>query len=157
MFEFLVYQVRDVMSEPVSVPPETPVAEVERLLEERGFNAVPVVSGDGELLGIVSSLDVLGAFRFDDESTLPAYDAIMRHPVEGIMTQKPLTVTPLARLTRVLEKLVATRGRSLPVVEEARLVGVVSRRDVMSALRRADAGEKPAAATISRCPIWSRV
>jgi CBS domain-containing protein len=144
MFEFLDFQVRDVMSDPVCITPETSLADAERLLEERGFNAVPVVSSDGELLGIVSSLDVLGAFRFDDESTLPNYDAIMRRPVERIMTSTPLTVTPRAPLTRILEKMIATRNRSFPVLDDSRVVGVISRRDVMRALRQAAAGRKPA-------------
>lgn len=145
MFEFLDYQVRDVMSDPVCITPETSVGDAERLLEERGFNAVPVANGDGGLLGLVSSLDLLGAFRFDDESTLPAYESIMRRPVAEIMTLTPLTVTPLAPLTRVLEKMIATRNRSFPVVDDGRVVGVVSRRDVMRALRQAASGRKPAA------------
>ena len=131
------------MSEPVGIAPDTRLCEVEKILEERSFDMLPVVSGDGELLGVVSSLDVLGAFRFGDESILPDYDAIMQCPVERIMTPIPLTTTPRARLTTVLEKLVTTRSKSLPVVEDGRVVGVVARQDVMRALRRADAGEKP--------------
>ena len=53
---------------------------------------------------------------------------------------------PRTRLTRVLEKMVATRNKSLPVVDPHgdRLVGVVAREDVMQALRRAAAGSKAA-------------
>ncbi len=42
MYEFLDYPVQDAMSKPISVSPTTPLAEVERILEERGFNALPV-------------------------------------------------------------------------------------------------------------------
>ena len=52
---------------------------------------------------------------------------------------------PTTRLTRVLEKMIATRNKSFPVVDpkDERLVGVVAREDVMQALRRAGAGERP--------------
>ena len=142
-YAFLDYLVEDVMSEPIGIAPETTLVEVERILEERRFNALPVVSVDGELLGVVSSLDVLGAFRFGDESMLPAYKTIMQRPVHRIMTENPLTTTPRARLSNVLEKLVTTRTKSLPVVDDGRLVGIVARHDVMHALGEAEAGGDP--------------
>ena len=141
MFEFLKWQARDVMSDPVSVDAGTTLADVEKLLEGHGFNSVPVVDGSGMLIGLVSSLDLLKAFAFDDESILPPYDSIMRVTVARVMTLEPSTVMPRTPLTRVLEKMVDTRNRSFPVIDDNRLVGVVSRRDVMAALRRADAGE----------------
>ena len=52
-------------------------------------------------------------------------------------------MTPRAPLARVLRKLVDSRAKSLPVVEKECVVGVVSREDVMGALRRSGAGEKP--------------
>jgi CBS domain-containing protein len=146
VYEFLGYQVQDVMSSPVSVPPEASLAEAERVLEAHGFNALPVVTRDGLLVGVVTSLDLLKAFRFTAESILPPYDEIMRRTVESVMTREPVTVRPRTPLTRVLEKLVATRDKSFPVVDEDhRLVGMVAREDVMRALRRADAGERPPA------------
>ena len=143
MYEFLDYQVRDVMSDPVSVAPEASLAEAEQILETRGFNALPVIAGEGELVGIVTSLDLLKAFRFTEESIFPPYEEIMRRPVRSVMTREPVTVRPRTPLTRVLEKMLATRDKSFPVVDEHRLVGVVAREDVMRALRRADAGERP--------------
>ena len=52
------------------------------------------------------------------------------------MTSCPETVHPDTPLTRVLEKLVSTRWKSLPVVQDGRVVGIVSREDVLQALRR---------------------
>lgn len=143
MFEFLRFQVRDVMSEPVCIGPEATLAEVEELLEKRGFNGVPVVEGEGALVGWVTSLDVLRAFRAPDDAMLAAYGVIMRRPVREIMVRRPRSVTPRAALTRVLEKMVDSGSKSFPVLDDERLVGVVSREDVMQALRRADAGEVP--------------
>lgn len=143
MYEFLEYEVRDVMSEPISVSPETTLAEAEAILEKHGWNALPVVDGRGCLEGIVTSLDVLSAFAFTEESILPMYDDIMGRPVASVMTRDLRTVTPRARLTRVLQKILDTRNKSFPVVDDGRLVGIVAREDVMEALRRAHAGEKP--------------
>jgi CBS domain-containing protein len=60
------------------------------------------------------------------------------------MSRNLRTVTPLTRLTRVLEILVSAGIKSLPVVDGDELVGIVSREDVVAALRRASAGERPA-------------
>jgi CBS domain-containing protein len=144
MYEFMNYQVRDVMSRPESIGPETSLGEVERVLEKNGFNALPVVDADEQLIGVVTTLDLLKAFAFNDESILPAYDDIMRRSVVGIMSREPATVTPRQPLTRTLQKMIDTRNKSFPVVDDGRLVGIVAREDVMRGLRRADAGERPA-------------
>jgi CBS domain-containing protein len=145
MYEFLDFQVQDVMSKPVAVAPDATLAEVERLLEENEWNGLPVVA-HGKLVGFVTSLDLLAAFDFGPDSLLPPYDQIMLRHVATVMTRQPETVTPRTPLTRVLTKLVQTRNKSFAVVDpDDRLVGVVSREDVMRALRRAGAGESPGA------------
>jgi CBS domain-containing protein len=58
------------------------------------------------------------------------------------MTRDVATVTPRMPLTRLLQRMLDTRNKSFPVVDGARLVGVVAREDVLQALRRAAAGEK---------------
>jgi CBS domain-containing protein len=144
MYEFLDYLVSDVMSKPTVVGPDATLAEVERILEQTGFNGLPVVA-DGALVGFVTSLDLLAAFRFTPDAILPPYDEIMRRPVSSVMAKEPAVVQPRTRLTRVLEKMVEMRNKSFPVIDPKgeRLVGVVAREDVMQALRRAGAGERP--------------
>lgn len=145
MYEFIYYRVKDAMSAPaVTLAPGTPLAEVEDLFERHDFNAFPVVDGAGELIGVLTKLDFLKAFRFTPESIAPHYDEIMQEPCESVMTREPLAATPEMPLTRVLEDMIATRYRSFPVVEAGRLVGVIAREDVVRALRRAAAGERPA-------------
>ena len=147
MYEFIEYQVRDVMSKPITIGPDATLADVEQLIEKTGFNGVPVVSDQMTLVGFVTSLDLLEAFRFTADSILPHYDEIMRRPVSSVMVHDPLTVTPLMPLTRLLEKMVELRNKSFPVVDPHHgrgLVGVVAREDVMRALRRAQSGERAA-------------
>jgi CBS domain-containing protein len=143
VYEFLDYLVSDVMSKPTVVGPDATLAEVERILEQTGFNGLPVVAV-GALVGFVTSLDLLEAFRFTPDAILPPYDEIMRRSVSSVMAKEPAVVQPSTRLTRVLEKMVATRNKSFPVIDaKGALVGVVAREDVMQALRRASAGEHP--------------
>jgi CBS domain-containing protein len=144
VYEFLDYRVLDVMTaDPIGIPPKTSLAEAEQLFETHGFNSLPVVGEDRELLGLVTQLDLLKAFRFDAERMLPSYETIMAGPVEAAMETELETVRFRTPLTRVLERMVRLRRRSLPVVEEGKLVGMVSRRDVLGALRSAVAGERP--------------
>ena len=128
------------MSKPVAVRPDAPLAEVERLLERTGFNGVPVAD-DETLLGFVTSLDLLAAFRFGSDATLPSYASIMQRPVASVMVRDPALVQPRTPLMRVVEKILSTRNKSFPVVDPHgdRLVGIVAREDVMRALRGAEA------------------
>jgi CBS domain-containing protein len=144
MYEFLDYRVEDVMVSPaITVAPGTTLAEAEALLDAHDFNGLPVVDGAGRLIGIVTKLDLLKAFRFTDEHMFPPYETIMGRSVESVMTRDVLTVTPRAPLTRVLEKMIDAGTKSFPVVDEDRVVGVVAREDLIRGLRRAVAGEKP--------------
>jgi CBS domain-containing protein len=143
MYEFLDYRACDAMTaEPVTVRPEASLAEVEAVFEKHDFNGLPVVDEAGALLGVVTKLDLMKAFRFTDESIFPPYEEIMTRPAGTVMTRDVLTVTPRAPLTRVLEKMLDTRNKSFPVVDDGALVGVVAREDVLGALRRAASGEK---------------
>jgi CBS domain-containing protein len=145
MYEFLYYRVRHVMTRaPVTLPPSASLADVEKLLDGRDFNGVPIVGDDGRLVGLVTKLDTLKAYVFTTESVVPHYDEILRRPVTTVMTSEPHTVDPDMPLTRVLEEMVATRYKSFPVVENDRLVGIVAREDILGALRRAASGERPA-------------
>ncbi len=143
MYEFLDYRVQDVMNRPITVPVGATLAEVEALLEKHGFNALPVVDESECLIGLVTSLDLLRAFDFPEDEILPPYDKVMQTPVERVMTRDVLTVCPLTPLHRVVEKLVDTRNKSFPVVEDDRVVGMVAREDVMVALRQGAAGVEP--------------
>jgi acetoin utilization protein AcuB len=144
MYEFLDYRVADVMTKnPVTVTPETAIAKAEELLERHGWNALPVVEGGSRLVGMVTSLDLLKAFRFTEDRLFPPYEEIMGRPVREVMTEKLTTVSPRTPLTRALEKMVKTRNKSLPVALGGELHGILAREDVLNALRRAVAGERP--------------
>lgn len=138
MFEFLQYRVADAMTrDPVAVTPTTRLKDIEHLFESHDFNGVPVVDDARHLLGMVTKFDLLKAFTLTTRAIAPHYDEIMEQPAEAVMTREPLCVTPDLPLSRLLQKLVELRTKSFPVVEGERLVGIVSREDVLKALRRA--------------------
>ena len=144
MYEFLDYRVEDVMSRPVMLQPEDAIGKAQALLEEHGFNALPVVDAERRVVGFVTSLDVLRAFDFPEDTILPRFEEVMRVPVEQVMSRDVTTVRPRTPLTRVIAKLVDTRSKSFPVLDdEDRLIGMVAREDVMRALQKATGGNSP--------------
>jgi CBS domain-containing protein len=141
MYEFLQYHVGDFMCRNgVVVGRHTPLEEAERLFARHDFNMIPVVDGS-RLVGVLTKLDFLKAFSFGKDRLLPHYQEILRQEVESVMTTDPITMSSEVPLTRVLEKIVETRYRSFPVVDNGMLVGVISREDVVAALRKAAAGK----------------
>jgi CBS domain-containing protein len=121
----------------VTVTRRCTMRELEALFEKHDFNSFPVVE-DGRLLGIITKLDFLRAFAFTTGQMVPHYDELMRRTVAEMMTEAVLHVEPAAPLTRVLELMVSHKSRSIPVMSpERRRVGMISREDVMRALREA--------------------
>jgi CBS domain-containing protein len=149
--------VKDVMTTSVAtVPPHLPVEQVAAFLLERRISAAPVVDDDERLLGIVSEGDLLRRPETGTErprswwlslfasSTEAAADFIKTHGRRAVdvMTRDVVTVsedTPLSEVAGLLER---HRVKRLPVVRDGRLVGIVSRADLLRAL----AAARPAAA-----------
>ncbi|MBI2963536.1 MAG: CBS domain-containing protein [Deltaproteobacteria bacterium] len=141
MHRFLELHVEDFMTRSVvTISPAATIAEAQRLFVEHDFNCLPVVR-DGKLVGVLTKLDLLKAFRFRMTHVVPPYASIVAEPVRTVMTEDPATVRPDAPLTRVLEKMVNTRFRSFPVVLGDELVGIISREDVMRGLLSVARGE----------------
>jgi CBS domain-containing protein len=134
--KFLAMQTKDVMTKLVlTVSRHVTLRELEHLLETHDFNGFPVVEGH-HLLGIVTKFDFLKNFVFTPSTVFPHYDDLMKRTVEEIMTRNVCTVHPTTPLTRVLQMMVETRDKSLPVVDDKnRLVGIISRGDTVRALR----------------------
>lgn len=134
--KFLAMQTKDVMTKLVlTVSRHVTLRELEHLLETHDFNGFPVVEGH-RLLGIVTKFDFLKNFVFTPSTVFPHYDDLMKRTVEEIMTRNVCTVHPTTPLTRVLQMMVETRDKSLPVVDDKnRLVGIISRGDTVRALR----------------------
>jgi CBS domain-containing protein len=120
-----------------TVTRDVTMRELELLFERHDFNSFPVMDG-GKMVGIVTKFDFLRAFAFTTGQMVPHYDALMRRTIAEMMSEAVLHVEPTTSLTRVLQLMVSRMTRSLPVMSpERQLVGMISREDVMRALREA--------------------
>ena len=120
-----------------TVTREVTMGELAALFEQHDFNSFPVLE-NGKMLGIVTKFDFLRGFAFTSGQLVPHYDALMKRSVADVMTEAVVQVEPATPLTRVLQLMVSLKARSFPVVgADGRLVGIVSREDVMRALREA--------------------
>ena len=137
-------QVRDVMThEVVTVQSETPVKDAATLMVDGGFAALPVVDDRGRVVGIVAEADVLRD-RLPEDPLLhvrradPASAAAPPTRVGAVMTREVRSVEPTADLADVARLIVDEALRSVPVIHDQTLVGILSRRDVLRALVRSD-------------------
>lgn len=118
--------VEDLMSKPVcSVDIETTLAEATTVMGERHIGSAIVLDGE-RLVGILTERDVVRAMS-------GAFDAPMR-PVIEWMTKRPTTVGPQTDVKEALRVMVEGGFRHLPVLDEDRVVGMVSMRDIARAL-----------------------
>jgi CBS domain-containing protein len=137
MYEFLRCKVKDAMTvSPITATPDTPLGTLEQLFEAHDFNGIPVLDRQGRLVGLVTKFDLLKAFILTTDSPAPHYTDIINRPASSVMTTNPETVSPDLPLSRLLQQLVEMRTKSFPVVENDRLVGIISREDVLKALHR---------------------
>jgi CBS domain-containing protein len=143
-------QAQDLMSRTVvTVRPHMPVGAAAVLLMSRGMTSAPVVTAEGVLRGMVSEVDLLRAQTVPDALATPDCCAT----AADVMTPEPVTVRPTDDLADVAAVLLDHGVRAAPVVEGDRLVGIISRHDILSCIARQQTttahGVRPAAATAS--------
>ncbi len=135
--------VRDLMTtEPVSVREHTRVKDALALLDEHAITTLPVVDHRGRVCGVVSEADLIRELVDRDPRlmTPPGERSIDRPLYVGdVMSTHALTVRAETDLADAVELTTSTAVKSLPVVDEHdRLIGMVSRRDVVHMLARSD-------------------
>jgi CBS domain-containing protein len=144
--------VKDCMTkDPITVYPQTTFTQMARLFYEHHFDAFPVVDEEQHLLGIVSRTDLLkvfipeyfdllddlsfmrdfGRLEIDEESTKMVESLFL---VDDLMTTKVITVEEDTTLFKAIALMMKNRIRCIPVVREDRLVGIISRTDILKAI-----------------------
>lgn len=108
----------------VTVAPQQTIASVVEVLTENRIGAAPVVSEDGQLVGIVSERDIIRGLSEHRE-------ALLRLPVERLMTREVRTCSFEDRVCDLAQVMTLQRFRHLPVVEAGTLHGIVSIGDVV--------------------------
>ncbi len=138
MFRFLESTAAQFMTSKVkTVTRQCTMGELETMFAQHDFDAYPVVD-NGRMLGIVTKFDFLRVFAFTTGQLMPSYGEWMKRTVGDVMTEGIIHVEPATPLTRVLQLMVTHRIRSFPVLGPNReLLGMISRGDVMRALKQA--------------------
>jgi CBS domain-containing protein len=136
MYGFLACTVSQFMTPTVvTVTRRTTMRELEGLFEKHDFNAFPVVE-QGKVCGIISKFDFLHTFAFTIGHVVPHYNQLMSQCAGDVMSEAVVHVDPTSPLTRVLQLMVSLKIRSFPVMSaNGRLEGIVSREDIMRALK----------------------
>ena len=136
---------------PVTIPSSTTFSQTAQLFYENHFDAFPVVDEAMHLLGIISRTDLLktfipeyfdllddlsfikdfGALEIDEESAKMMEKLLL---ADDLMTTKIITVSEDSTLFKAITLMMKNRIRCLPVVRGDKLVGVISRTDILKAL-----------------------
>ena len=153
-------RVKDVMTPNViTVGPDTTVQALATLLSERGISGAPVVDSEGRMIGIVSEGDLLHRAELGTERPAErrsswwlehfasglARDYVKSHgrTVGDIMTREVVTVSEDTALADVATLLETKRIKRVPVMREDRIVGIVSRSNLVRALGATSAAPAP--------------
>ncbi|MFJ3233775.1 CBS domain-containing protein [Streptomyces sp. NPDC086787] len=120
------------VQEVVSVTPQTPFKEVAKLLAVHGLSGLPVVDADDRVLGVISESDLV-LRQAGAESRTQAMNA------RELMSQPAITVKVGDSIAVAARTMAQHRVERLPVVDgEGRLVGIVTRRDLLQVFLRPD-------------------
>lgn len=118
---------RDIMITRVkTVKPDDRVFDAVQLLLKHKVSGAPVVDADGTLVGMLSEKDAIHALMRAVVDRLPS------HRVADVMTRKLLTVDEDAHMLTVAHLFLDNPVRRLPVVRQGKLVGQISRRDLLA-------------------------
>lgn len=142
-------RVGDIMTtDVVKVGPDSSVSDIARLMSARGVSGLPVVDGEDRVLGVVTELDmIVRNTRFKMPTFFAFLDAIiyfetpshfrerLQHVLgttaQEIMSKPAVTVSTEATIEELAGLMVERRMNPIPVVENGRLVGIVSRSDII--------------------------
>jgi CBS domain-containing protein len=141
-------QVRDVMTHNViSVAPDQSVLEAAQKMLQNHISGLPVIDADSKLVGIVTEGDFLRRGEIGTQRQRPRWLEFLVGPgrlaseyvhasgrkIEEVMTAEPYTVTEDDSLQAVVDLMERHRVKRLPVLRAGRVVGIVSRANVMNA------------------------
>lgn len=137
----------------ITVRPETSLRDLARVLVEHGISGVPVVDAGGAVLGVVSEADfvlkeqglpeaprrlLFRLFAGADESARATILKVEATTAGEAMTSPAVAIEPTASLPDAARLMTERQVNRLPVVHEGRLIGIITRADVVRAFVRTD-------------------
>lgn len=125
---------RYMTANPLTVPETMPVQEAEELMRKHKIRRLPVVSGD-KLVGIVTEIDILRVTP-SSATSLSVFELnylLSRLQVKEAMTKNPRTISPEATIEEAALIMRENNVGALPVVENGKLVGIITESDIFDA------------------------
>ncbi len=120
------YMTRDV----ISLGPDVEITAATECLINHDISGMPVLDGHGRLVGILTERDCMKV------ALHAGYHDVPYGLVKDYMSPNPESVSPEQSVLALAEKFIYGRFRRYPVLDNGRLVGVISRRDVLRALSK---------------------
>jgi CBS domain-containing protein len=108
----------------VTIDPNTNISAAAKLLAERRIGALVVTGADRRVVGIVSERDIVQRLALHGAAALDL-------PLNEVMTRKVMTCNPADTISSLMERMTQGKFRHLPVVDQGRLIGIVSIGDVV--------------------------
>ena len=128
--------VRDWMTtNPITIEPHTTLPEAHKLMTERHIRRLPVVDA-GKVVGILTLGDVREASP-SGATSLSIFELnylLAKLTVDKMMTRDPLTITSTATIREAARLMLTHKIAGLPVVEEGKLVGIITESDIFRVL-----------------------
>jgi CBS domain-containing protein len=109
----------------VTIEPTATLAQAAKLLAERRIGAVLVLGGDRDVAGILSERDIVRALA-------ERGGAVLTERVEQVMTRKVFTCSETDTVAKIMEQMTGGKFRHVPVVDQERLIGIISIGDVVN-------------------------
>jgi len=110
--------------EVVTIEPSASLAEAARLLAEKRIGAALILGADSRLAGIISERDIVRALAARGADAL-------REPVSQSMTRKVETCSEGEVVVNIMERMTVGKFRHMPVVDQGRVVGILSIGDIV--------------------------
>lgn len=149
---------RDVMTKDViTVKTDTPVTEIAKLMATNGISGVPVLDDEGCLVGMVTENDLLlklakskshprlalfGLWVVPDDVVENAYkDARNKAVAADVMTRNVVTFSEDDSIEEIAAEMVKRGINRVPIMRDCKLVGIVSREDILRAIAAGGAGD----------------
>lgn len=131
------------------------VADAAKLMVEKEFSVMPILNSEGKLVGIVTESDFVGKevkvphalasikqlfgqnFYFNDVETL--YAEAKNKKLSSVMSKNLKTIKPETSLSKVVNYMISKNIKRLPVVDGEKLVGIITRKNILKAFNATEA------------------
>jgi acetoin utilization protein AcuB len=123
---------------PVTIKASDSLLAATRILKEKGFKHLPVLDGNGALVGVVTDRDLKRASA-SDATTLEVHELLYlldKLKIEQVMTRKPVSVATQETVQNAAKLMVEKKIGCLPVVDGGKVAGILTKDDLLRLVAR---------------------